>query len=706
MIGGNPFGGPVAFSAPSMRKVRFRLFSRCPVALANPGSAHLNALVILALFFVLAGTGWAGKPQAVQDTPVQLKRLSLEQLGSIEVITASKELVTVARTPAAIYVLTQDDIRQSGATSIPEVLRLVPGVEVARIDSDKWSIGVRGFGSRLSRAVLVLIDGRSVYTQLFAGVYWEIQDTLLEDIDRIEVIRGPGGTIWGTNAVNAIINIITKSAKDTHGTIASIGGGNVDQGTGAVRYGGRRGQNFDYRIYGKGFSRGPEFHSDHDQFDVWEMGQAGFRMDWNARTGNAFTLQGDLYNAEEGERVTIGSYTPPYAATVNQPGEVTGGNLLGKWHREISRWGDIQVQTYYDRTHRREASFGESRDTFDVDFIHHLTLPGHQGFLWGLGARLSSGNAEQVIPTIVFIPGHRTDKRYSGFVQDEIPLVDEQLSITLGTKILHNIYSGFEFQPSVRLLWNPRPQQTLWAGVTRAVRTPSRIDDDDLLSGLIAPTPPTFIRIIGDGQFTSEHLVSYEAGYRGLVSHSLHLDVTAFYNNYDRLFSLQPGTTFLETSPGTAHFVIPLFERNGMMGTTYGAEIAPNWRPKEWWRLQGSYSFLHMDLANRPGYSNFAPPASTEGASPQHQVVAQSFLDLPWKLEFGQTFRYVSALPAQNAKAYSTADVRIGWLPGKSFEFSVSAQNLFQPQHVEFSGDPGGLVGIRRSVYAKITWKK
>src|SRR5882672_6589590 len=241
---------------------------------------------ILVSMLLLAGLNnnrRTGAPPSDRETSGQLKKLSLAQLGDLEVTSVSKEPVTVARTPAAIYVLTQEDIQQSGATSIPEVLRLVPGVEVARIDSDKWSIGVRGFGSRLSRAVLVLIDGRSVYTQLFAGVYWEIQDTLLEDIDRIEVIRGPGGTIWGANAVNAVINIITKLAKDTHGTLATIGGGDVDQGTGAVRYGGRRGQNFDYRIYGKGFSRGPEFHPDHNQFDAWEMGQAGFRMDWDAR---------------------------------------------------------------------------------------------------------------------------------------------------------------------------------------------------------------------------------------------------------------------------------------------------------------------------------------------------------------------------------------------------------------------------------------
>src|SRR5467141_2555911 len=436
-----------------------------------------NAITLLISLVGPAQQGWAQAAQSNQNPPENLKQLSLEQLGNVEVTTASKEPEQVWRTPAAIYVITQEDIRRSGATSIPEVLRLVPGVEVARIDSSKWSIGVRGFGSRLSRSVLVLIDGRSVYTPLFAGVYWEVQDTLLEDIDRIEVIRGPGGTLWGANAVNGVINIITKSATETHGMLASIGGGNVDQGIGSVRYGSGNGKAFDFRVYGKAFSRGPEFHSDKKQFDVWEMGQAGFRMDWTAHARDALTLQGDIYNADDGERVSVGSYAPPYAAIIDGAGEVSGGNLLGRWKRTISGGSDVQLQTYYDRTNRREASFGESRDTFDIDFLHHLTLPKHQDFLWGLGARLSSGNAIQVTPTILFAPGHRTDKLYSGFVQDEIPIVGEKLSITVGSKFLHNVYTGFEIQPSARLLWTPTARQTIWAGFTRAVRTPSRVEE-------------------------------------------------------------------------------------------------------------------------------------------------------------------------------------------------------------------------------------
>jgi iron complex outermembrane receptor protein len=663
-------------------------------------------MILLLSIAGFANESWGDTPPGGQETPGQLKRLSLEQLGDIEVTTASKEPVTVARTPAAIYVLTQEDIRQSGVTSIPEVLRLVPGVEVARIDSDKWSIGVRGFGSRLSRSVLVLIDGRTVYTPLFAGVYWEVQDTLLGDIERIEVIRGPGGTIWGANAVNAVINIITKSAKDTHGVLASIGGGNVDQGVGSFRYGGGNGKSFDYRIYGKAFSRGPEFHSDQDRFDDWQMGQAGFRMDWTVRTRDALTLQGDFYDADDGEKVSAGSYSPPFTTNVVGAGEVSGGNLLGRWKRVISGGSDVQLQTYYDRTNRREASFGESRDTFDIDFLHNLTLPGHENFLWGLGARFSSGTAIEVTPTILFTPDHRTDKLYSGFVQDEIPIVGEKLSLTIGSKFLHNIYTGFEIQPSARLLWTPTAKQTVWAGFTRAVRTPSRVDDEDLLSGLLSASPLTFIRIIGDGNFTSERLLSYEAGYRSLLGPTFHLDIATFYNNYDRLFSIEPGTPFSETSPSPTHFVVPLFIRNGLVGTTYGIEIAPDWRPAEWWRLEGSYSFLHVDIDRSAGSLDSSTPASTEGSSPHHQVVIQSFLELSRKIEFSQTYRYVSALPAQLVRGYSSADVRLAWLPTRSFEFSIAGQNLFQPHHAESKGDPGPLVEIRRGVYAKITWRR
>jgi iron complex outermembrane receptor protein len=640
-----------------------------------------------------------------QKTGDRLTHVSLEDLGKIEVTTASKEPVQVSRTPAAIYVITQEDIRRSGASSVPEVLRLAPGVEVARVDSNTWSIGVRGFGNALSRSVLVLIDGRTVYTPLFAGVFWQVQDTVLEDIERIEVIRGPGGTIWGANAVNAVINIITKSAKDTHGMLVSTGGGNLDQGFVNFRYGASDGQSFNYRIYGKAFTRGPEFHQDRRQFDDWRMGQTGFRSDWDLNNKNTLTLQGDLYNGDAGQTAQIASFSPPFMTNVEQNAELAGGNLLGRWKHVLSGGSDLQIQTYYDRTHRQQASFAESRDTFDIDFIHHLTLPRRQSFLWGLGAQLSSGNAAEVVPTLVFVPNHHTDKLYNAFIQDEIPIVGKWLSLTIGSKFLHNNYSGFEFEPSARLLWTPTPKQAAWGAITRAVRTPSRIEEDLQASGLLIPQPLTFFRLAGDRKFSSEQLIGYEAGYRSLVKPRFSLDIAAFYNSYDHLLSTEPGAPFLESSPPPPHFVVPLLFRNGLLATTSGVEIAPDLTPTRWWRLRGSYSYLHIDLSKRTGSLDSSTIRSTEGSSPHHQVVVQSSVDLPKKLEFDQTLRYVSALPAQFVRAYTTADVRFGWHINPLLDFSIVGQNLFQPHHPEFGGDLGGLVGIKRSAYVKLTWR-
>jgi iron complex outermembrane receptor protein len=390
---------------------------------------------------------------------------------------------------------------------------------------------------------------------------------------------------------------------------------------------------------------------------------------------------------------------------VQQSAELSGGNLLGRWKRTLGAGSDIQLQTYYDRTNREQSSFAESRDTFDIDFIHHLPLPGRQDFLWGLGVRLSSGNTTEVVPTVVFTPSHLTDKLYSGFIQDEIPIIGNQFSLTIGSKFLQETYSHFEFEPTARLLWTPNSRQTVWAAVTRAVRTPSRVEEDLQLTALITPNPLTFVRVIGDRGFSTEHLLGYEVGYRSLVKPKLNLDIAAFYNNYDHLLSIEPGVPFSETSPAPAHVIVPFFFGNGLMGDTAGFEIAPDWTPTSRWRLRGSYSYLYMDLSTRAGSLDPSTVTSTEGSSPHHQGMIQSSLDLPRRLEFDQTLRYESDLPAQQVRAYTTADVRFSWHATPSLDLSVVGQNLLQPQHAEFGGDPGGLVGIKRTVYAKITWQ-
>ena len=664
------------------------------------------ALVALVVFAGLFNEAAADPgPDHKNDGP--LKQLSLEQLGDVEVTTASKEPEEVWKTAAAIYVLTNEDIRRSGATSIPEVLRLVPGVQVSRIDNDHWAVGIRGFADQFSKSMLVMVDGRSLYTPLFAGVYWALQDgILLEDVERIEVIRGPGATIWGANAVTGVINIITKSAKQTHGALASTGGGNVDQGIGGFRYGAGNGSNLDYRMYGKGFSRGAGFHSDEQGFDTWRMGQLGFRTDWDVRSNDHLTIQGDMYKGGVGEAVGFGSFTPPQQIISDQAVAVSGGNLLARWRHDLREGSDIQLQAYYDRTYALAPHYQETRNTFDVDFIHHLTLGARQNFIWGLGARFSPSEFVQTIPTLDFVPHDIANNVYSGFVQDEIAIVPNKFSLTVGSKLEHNNYTGFEFQPSIRGLWSITPRQTFWAAVTRAVRTPSRIEEDFHLIDFGIANPLVYVGIDGNQQLSSERLIGYEAGYRTLVTPKFYVDIAVFHNDYNDLISLGAAVLTVDPTPTPLHFTIRLPYVNGLRGSTDGFEVAPDWKPAAWWQMKATYSYLNLNLESKPGVVDGGGYVTQdEGSSPHNQVTFQSRFNLPKGFEFDQTYRYVSALPAQLVKSYSTADVHFAWRATRQVELSVAGENLFQPQHPEFSHDISPLVGIKRSIYGQITWR-
>jgi iron complex outermembrane receptor protein len=593
----------------------------------------------LTLLLVCPGSiAFAQGPNADTDNPV--KKLSLEQLGNIEVTTASKEPEQVRKTPAAIFVITHEDIERSGATTIPEALRMAPGVEVARIDGNKWSIGIRGFGSRLSRSVLVLIDGRTVYTTLFAGTYWEVQDTVMDDIDRIEVIRGPGGTIWGPNAIDGVINVITKDSKDTQGTLVSVGGGNVEQGVVSLRSGGSNGQRLNYRVYGKGFNRSAEFDGKGQNFDGWRAGQAGFRMDWEKNDHDIFTLQGDMYDEAAGESVVATSYTAPFSQVINGDARLSGGNIMGRWKRQMGDGKDFQLQAYYDRTNRHEPNFGDIRNTFDVDFLERIPLPGRQRLSVWAGARLSDGDELEVVTGLTFDPPDKTDQLFTAFIQDEIELVPHRLSLIAGTKLLHTNFTGVDFEPSVRLLWTPTDKQTVWASFTRAVRTPADVERDFFLSGFQGFGPggiPFFARFNANRNFVSETLKGYEVGYRRLIHKNLYLDLAGFFNQYDHLFSEEiTGVPFLEDTPppvgdnivAPPHLLLPAQFGNSLMGTTTGGEIAPEWRPASFWRLRGSYSFLVMHIEKAPNSLDIGSGPGIQGSSPQHQVSAQSGFDI------------------------------------------------------------------------------
>jgi iron complex outermembrane receptor protein len=645
-----------------------------------------------------------------QSGPAALKQLSLEQLSQIEVTTPSKEPTKVSQTAAAIFVITGEDIRRSGVTTIPAALRLAPGVEVARIDGNNWSIGIRGFGSDLTRSVLVLIDGRTVYTPLFAGTNWDVQNTNMDDIDRIEVIRGPGGTIWGPNAVNGVINIITKDAKYTQGMQVSAGGGNVEQGFVNFRYGGGNGRDFSYRVYGMGFTRGPEYHPDGRNFDDWRDGQVGFRMDW-AENRDAFTLQGDAYDEIAGKSVQATSYTSPYSQIINANALLSGQNILGRWKRIYSEDNDIQVQVYYDRTDRRTPNYVEDRDTFDVDFLQRLKLPARQEVTWGLGARVDPVNDPVVVSGLQFIPNKRTDYMGTAFVQDQIGLVDQRLSLILGTKMLKtNFTNEVDFEPSVRLLWTPDESQTVWAAFTHAIRTPSDSEENFYLLGYIgnsANGTPFFARFNANPTFAPEELNGYELGYRRFVSKKIYVDLTGFYNHYHDLFSEDLiGQTYLESDPEPVHFLLPAHFGNGLLGYTKGVEVAPEWSPTTFLRLRGSYSFLHMNIGRAPHSADVGSAPGIVGSSPQHQASVQLAVDFSKRLQLDLAYRYVSTLPAYQVPSYSTGDARFGWRLTNQFELSLIGENLLQPSHPEFGGDPGPLIGIKRSAYARLTWSK
>lgn len=674
--------------------------------------------VLAAVLFFLPVTALPQGPNDSQTPENPLKKLTLEQLGNVEVTSVNKEPEQVWGTPAAIYVITQDDIQRSGVTSIPEALRMAPGVEVARIDGNKWSIGIRGFGSRLSRSVLVLIDGRTVYTTFTAGTYWEVQDTLLEDIDRIEVIRGPGGTIWGPNAVNGVINIITGHSKDTHGQLVSIGGGNEEQGFFNIRSGGGNGQTLNYRAYAKGYTRSQQFHPDNLNFDDWRGAQGGFRLDWDKNEQNEFTLQGDIYGERAGESVQATSYTQPFSQILDGNASLSGGNITARWKRKLAHGRDVQLSAYYDRTNRHEVNFGDLRDTFDIDFLARTPLRGRQRVSWGMGARFSHGDELEVFSGLTFDPAKSTDQLVTGFVQDEITLVPDRLSLIAGTKLLHTNYEGLEVEPSARILFTPSKTQTLWASFTRAVRTPADVERDFFLTGFIAVTPsglPFFARFNANRNFESESLKGYEVGYRRLVVPKLYVDVAGFFNQYNNLLSQElTGAPFIENTPpplsdnipAPTHILLPAQFGNSLTGTTSGVEIAPEWKPTSFWRLRGSYAFLAMHIEKKANSADVGSAPGIEGSSPQHQVTAQSSFDMPRSMTLDVLYRYVSELPSQHVQPYSTADATYSWRFKEQFKFSVVGQNLLRPHHAEFLGDPRQIVEINRAVYGKITWTR
>ncbi|MEW6159067.1 MAG: TonB-dependent receptor, partial [Verrucomicrobiota bacterium] len=448
--------------------------------------------------------------EAAGKSADDLTVIPIEELMNIEV-SLSRTRQTVSESPSAIHVLTQEDIRRSGATSIPEALRQVPGLDVARITAHSWAVSSRGFNDFFANKLLVLMDGRSVYTPLFSGVFWDVQDTFVEDIERIEVVRGPGASLWGANAVNGVINIVTRTAHDTKGALIS-GLAGTEEYIGGIRYGGTISEKASYRAYVKYLHRDDQRDAmGADASDEWDMLRTGFRTDWDFSANDSITFQGDYYEGHEDQRLLVVTPPPIPFRMVEGEARLAGGNLLGSWRHTFSEESDLGVQVYYDRTERHDRVHREIRNTYDIDFQHRIALFERQEFIWGLGYRLTTdelGEGRDRTGAIQFIPSHRQDQLFSAFLQDEIAIIEDRLRLTLGSKFEHNDYTGLEIQPNARLLWTPHRNHSVWGAVSRAVRSPARFEHD--VRAWFIP-PPSML--VGNPEFESESLLAYELGY-------------------------------------------------------------------------------------------------------------------------------------------------------------------------------------------------
>ncbi len=654
--------------------------------------SYLATFLILAVLWtgpVLAQTPILTPPsvvnQAETPSPTELKKLSLEELMNLDVTSVAKEPQPYGQAPAAIEVITNDEIRRSGASSIPEALQLADNLEVTQSSSSNWDISARGFNAGLSDKLLVLMDGRTVYSPLDAGVFWNAQDYLLEDLDRIEVVSGPGGTLWGANAVNGVINIISKDAKDTQGAYVEGGGGTELQDFTGARYGGTLAPDVYYRVYAKYFNRGNELYANgNNASDAWDMGQGGFRVDDEADLKNKFTLQGDLY-----------------ASSLNAPGTgsqaYNGGNILGRWTHTISDDSNMSLQLYFDQAYINDpmaasssgpaADFADNLDTYDLDFQHHFSLDENNRFTWGVGYRFTD-DVVQNASAIAFIPPTLDQSLYSGFAQDEF-MFATHWALTLGSKIEHNDYTGFEFEPSARLAWTPSGQ-LIWAAVSRAVRMPSRIDVDTLIPNSATPL------LTGNPNFLSETVIAYELGYRAQLSHELSASLSTFFNNYNdlRSISLVPGAT--------GRYIIT----NNLEAQTWGAELTADYQVMTGWRLHAGYDQLNENVWIMPGGTD-VDGGLEDTADPPNQVFLRSSMDLPYRTQLDLAFRWIDAVQIYSSSlgtvpSYAELNARLGWNVTPAIELSVVGQNLLQNEHPEYGFPRPTQEQIARSVYGKL----
>lgn len=648
-------------------------------------------------------------PSASAAVTAMLADLSLEQLMNESVTSVSKKETKLNDAPAAISVITADDLARLGITTIPEALRLVPGLDVARMDASRWAISSRGFNFGYANKLLVLMDGRSLYTPSFGGVQWGDQDLMLEDLDRIEVIRGPGATLWGANAVNGVINITSKSSRDTQGMLVSTALGSDEQTLTSIRYGGQVNPQIHYRTYLKYFNRDDfSLQSGGNAGDGWDAIRGGFRTDWDATEQDLVTLQGDIYSAGAGENVSTPQLTPPFSTEHRLDNSSRGGNLLGRWTRTLSETSHLSAQAYFDYFRAEVGDKRESRRTADIEFEYRFAAGTRNDLVWGAGYRFTTDKLTNS-PSIHWDPPSRDLNLYNTFLQDEITLVPDRLRFTIGSKFERNDYTGWELQPGARLLWTPHSQHTVWASVSHAVSTPNRVTRDGRVTIGVSPTEPggpvLQTDLVGNDGVVSEALDAFELGYRVEVTPELSFDLAAFYNRYDKLVGVTPGSPDFVADP-QPRIELPLTLENLGSGETYGAELSVQWKPLDYWKLTANYSLLRMRMQPDKG-------ASRSSASPQQQVGLRSYLTLPWNLELNgaacfvdQVTPYHSSGANVDIPAYLRADIGLLWHASPSLDVGIWGYNLLDGSHPEFtSRNSNQITEVPRSIMVKLTWR-
>lgn len=644
---------------------------RCPAPRWLARALRFGALGAAALCGSLPFAHAAVQSPTTFGDSANLGDLSLEQLGSIEITSVSRRSERLLDAAASIYVVTAEDMRRAGVNSLPEALRLAPNLQVARMSTSQYAVSARGFNNAIGNKLLVLLDGRTLYTPLFSGVFWEQQDTLFEDVDRIEVISGPGATLWGANAVNGVINIITRPAKETQGTLAVAGGGN-NQAVAAARHGGMAG-NGAFRVYAKQTQIDRSRRGDGVP-DGWRMRQAGFRSDWQ-QTQDTVTLQGDAYRGRSEHRGFAGTLEIPRV-------EVSGANLLARWSRRHADGGESRLQAYADRAKRMERIlFQPDAKIFDVEFQRGSPHGAHY-LMWGAGYRHAEDKVE---PGLIFrfLP---PDSRLAWthlFIQDEIKLADN-LEFTAGVKLERNDYTGWEYLPSARLAWSPAANQLVWSAVSRAVRAPSRLDRE-----VFFPLNPPFA-IAGGPDFQSEIANVLELGYRAQPAAVFNYSITAFYNDWDRVRS----------GDATRRVIA-----NGIEGSTRGVEAWASWQAARAWRLTAGFTTLQKKLRVKRGIADSVGANNPNLANdPKYQVTLRSAFNPTERIDVDMSVRRVGRLPNPIVPAYTAVDARIGWRVNRDVDLSLALENLTDQRHIEF-GNPAQTTVFGRAAFLKLAWK-